>query len=159
VNTGSVEGSVLADESTLDGVAVGDGNTVVSDSTNVATGDGSSVSDDDVDVDIVSAGDVAVTDTNFGQGNTVDDSITNEYNDSFNTTNTDSFNTDASTTNTDSFNTDASTNDSFNTDASTTDSFNTDASIDYDDSFNSQSQDIGDEQSAASEPADDPMDI
>jgi hypothetical protein len=131
VNTGTVDDSILADESTFDGVAVGEGNQVISDSTNVATG-GGSVSDDDVDVDLVSAGDVSLDEVNFGQGNTIDQSTSTEYNDSFNTENTDSFNTDNSVTNTDSFNTDASTNDSFNTDASTNDSFNTEESFNTD---------------------------
>jgi hypothetical protein len=133
VNTGDNEG-IITDDGSVDGNAIGDGNTVVSDSTNVATGSGD-VSDDDLDVDITSAGDVSLDGVAFGDNAEIDQSVDNsiDYEDSFNTTNTDSFNTDASVTNQDSFNTDASTNDSFNTE--TTDSFNTDASTN--DSFNS----------------------
>jgi hypothetical protein len=129
VNTGDNEG-IIAQDSTLEGNAVGDGNTVISDSTNVATGSGD-VSDDDVEI-IQSELD-GVT---FGDGSEVDQSVDNsiDYEDSFNTTNTDSFNTDNSVDNTDSFNTDASTNDSFNTE--NTDSFNSDFSTN--DSFNTE---------------------
>ena len=121
VNTGTVDDSILADESNFDGVAVGENNEVINDSTNVATGSGD-VSDDDVDIDIDDvSGEVDLSNSNFGQGNTIDQSETN----------TDSFNT------TDSFN--ETTTDSFNA----TDSFNED-NDGIDDSFNYQSQ-VGDE--------------
>jgi hypothetical protein len=98
------------------------------------------VSDDDLDVDVVSAGDVSLDGVAFGDDAEIDQSVDNSinYDDSFNTENTDSFNTDASVTNQDSFNTE--TTDSFNTDASTNDSFNTDVSSDFstNDSFNTE---------------------
>jgi hypothetical protein len=110
VNTGTVEDSILADESTFDDTVIGDNNEVIQDSTNAATG-GGSVSDDDVNVDLDASGsNVDLENVQFGgEGNTIDDS--EQYTDSFNTQNTDSFNTDNSVTNTDSFNT---TDDSYN---------------------------------------------
>jgi hypothetical protein len=137
VNTGDNEG-IITDDGSVEGNAIGDGNTVISDSTNVATGSGD-VSDDDQDVDIVSAGDVNLDGVAFGDGSEVDQSVDNsiDYEDSFNTTNTDSFNTDASTTNTDSFNTENT--DSFNTDVTTEQDFSTDVETNYDDSFNTAS--------------------
>jgi hypothetical protein len=166
VNTGDNEG-IITDDGSVEGNAIGDGNTVISDSTNVATGSGD-VNDDDLDVDVVSAGDVSLDGVAFGDDATIDQSVDNsvdyedsfntdnsiDYEDSFNTTNTDSFNTDASTTNTDSFNTDVTTEntDSFNTDASTNDSFNTDVSSDFstNDSFNTD---------VSTEVVDDPADM
>ncbi len=137
VNTGTVDDSILADESSFDGVAVGENNEVVNDSTNVATGSGD-VSDDDVNTEVEiqnESGELDLENVNFGQGNSIDDST----NDSFNETNTDSFN--ETETNTDSFNETETNTDSFNETA--TDSFNND-NDGIDDSFNEQSQ-VGDE--------------
>ena len=125
VNTGTVEDSILADESNIEGVAIGDDNEVISDSAGSATGGGDASF---VDVDIESSGgEVDLENVNFGQGNSIDDSETT----------TDSFNEDNDITNTDSFNED---NDVTNT---ATDSFNEDNDL-VDDSFNEQSQ-VGDD--------------
>jgi hypothetical protein len=125
VNTGTVDDSILADESEFDGVAVGEGNQVINDSAGVATGGGDAYySDDDVNTEVQiqnESGEIDLENVNFGQGNSIDDSNT----DSFNETNTDSFN--------------ETTTDSFNP----TDSFNED-NDGIDDSFNYQSQ-VGDE--------------
>jgi hypothetical protein len=80
VNTGENSG-ILADESNIEGNALGDGNQVISDSEGVATGSGDASS---VDVDFDNSGDVDLEDVQFGQGNTQDDSV--EINDSFNVT-------------------------------------------------------------------------
>jgi len=115
LNTG-VNTGVMADDSTFEGnVVVGDGNEVVSDSTNVATG-GGSVSDDDIDFQ--NSGHADLDNVNFGQGNTVSDDDTT----------TDSYNTSDSYNTTDSHN----TSDSFNSDD---DGFD----LDIQDSFNQQS--------------------
>ena len=127
VNTGTVDDSILADESSFEGVAVGENNEVINDSTNVATGSGD-VSDDDVNTDVEilnESGELELENVNFGQGNSIDDSTTDSFNET--ETNTDSFNETA----TDSFNETA------------TDSFNND-NDGIDDSFNEQSQ-VGDE--------------
>jgi hypothetical protein len=125
VNTGTVDDSILADESSFDGVAVGEDNQVINDSAGVATGGGDAYySDDDVNTDVQiqnESGELDLENVNFGQGNSIDDSNT----DSFNETATDSFN--------------QTTTDSFNA----TDSFNND-NDGIDDSFNEQSQ-VGDD--------------
>jgi hypothetical protein len=155
VNTGTVEDSILADESTFDDTVIGDDNQVIQDSTNAAIG--GDVSDDDVNVDIDASGsNVNLENVNFGQDNVIDDS--EQYTDSFNTT--DSFNQDNDFT--------TETTDSFNTDASTTtvdDSYNEQSQV-GDDSFDNQyveesfNQPPAEEAAAAPEPpADDPADI
>ena len=82
VNTGTVDDSILADESSFDGVAVGENNEVINDSTNVATGSGD-VSDDDVNTEVQiqnESGELDLENVNFGQGNSIDDSTTDSFN-------------------------------------------------------------------------------
>ncbi len=87
VNTGTVEDSILADESNFDDTVIGDDNQAIQDSTAVI-GSGTA-SNDDVDVDInASGGDVDLENVNFGKDNTIDDSeqFTEQITDSFNAT-------------------------------------------------------------------------
>lgn len=92
VNTGTVDDSILADESTFEGVAVGDGAQAISESEGAATGGGDGTF---ISANVTASDQADISHLNFGSGNSAD----------YTETNTDSFNED---------NDDHSTDDSYN---------------------------------------------